>query len=194
MKFFIMLCFLLLTLSVSGCGSTTTVKQEKLFSKNDYAKLTFCLGLSYSAHRIANMKLKGEKKSKIKKLIITDKMTQKGQDNISKLVDGVYKDKFKSAWDYSVVFFKQCAARVASVYSPRVQYALFCTQNSFIADVAYSFKEKGRDKAEAYKYFEKFKGKMPNTVIDNVYKHSIDRKSARVRTWSGCMKSRIADY
>jgi len=193
MKFFVMLFFLLLTLTVSGCGGAT-VKPEKLFSKNDYSKLTLCLGLSYSAHRIASLKIKGEKKAKIKKLIITDKMTKKTKENISKLVDGVYKDKFKSAWDYSVKFFKECAGRVASVYSPRVQYASFCTQNSFIADVAYSFKEQGKDKAEAYKYFDKFKSKVPNNVIDSVYQHAKDRKSARVRIWSGCMKSRVADY
>lgn len=193
MKFFIMLFFLLLTLTVSGCGGTT-VNKEKLFSKNDYAKLTFCLGMSYSAHSIADSKLKGDKKAKTKKRIITDKMTQKGKENISKLVDGIYKDKFKSAWDYSIDFFKDCAGRIAAVHSPRVQYASFCNQNSFIADVAYSFKEQGKPKTDAYKYFEKYKSKIPNTVIDSVYQYAKDRKSARVRIWSGCMKSRIADY
>lgn len=187
MKFKVIWLSLITVLTLAGCGGG--VKPDKLYSEKDYSGLTHCLGLSYSARRVADYKLKGTSISDVKKTISKD-TTRKSRKLISELIDVVYTEKFKSSWKYSIGFFKKCSNKVALVSDPRVKHAVFCVFNSYISDAAYSFKVQGKDKEKAYKYFSKFKGKTPNAIIDKVYEKVESRRSARLIPWRGCMKLR----
>lgn len=191
MKIKIIVISLFTSLFLAGCGSSTPIKSDKIYTKKDYTTLTYCMGLSYSARRIAAHKLKGTSIEDVKKTISKD-TTKKSRALATKLIERVYKDEIKSLWNYPVKFFKGCSNNVAKLYEPHTKYATYCLMNSFIGDTAYTHKIKELDKEKAYKFFAKFKGKTPNRIIDDVYDKAEDRRSARLRPWRSCMAIRVA--
>ena len=192
MKIKIIVVSFFASIMLAGCGSSTPVKPSKIYNKKDYMALTYCMGLSYSARRIAGYKLKGTSIADVKKTISKDS-TKKNRELATKLIERVYKEEVKSLWDYSISFFKGCSHNVAKLYEPHTKYATYCLMNSYIGDTAYSFKVKEHNKEKAYQFFEKFKGKTPKAIIDNVYEKAENRRSARLKPWQACMLVRVSN-
>lgn len=198
LKVLVVCCFV--TSFLAACSSTSKndsridskIDSRKIFTKKDYAALTYCMGLSYSAMRIAAFKIKGSSIDDVKKTISKD-ATKKNRELAEKLIERVYKEEVESSWGYSVKFFKGCSNNVAKLYEPHTKYATYCLMNSYIGNTAYSFKIKELGKDKAYAFFEKFSGETPKKIIDNTYEKVDDRQSARLIPWRACMAIRVAD-
>ena len=76
MKIKIIAVSLFLSLLLAGCSSSEKRKVEKIFTTKDYAALTYCMGLSYSARGIAAHKLKGTSIDDVRKTILKDASTK----------------------------------------------------------------------------------------------------------------------
>lgn len=170
-------------LLLSACATSNNAAPKKLYTKQEYLQLTYCIGLSDTAWYIALNKLKGEPIDKMKEFYNAKDNSRQNLATVNK----VYGEKFTSAWDYTVSFFKECASNLANVPSVRVNLAAYCMQNSLMADVAYSYKSYGEPKEKAYAYFAPFKNQTPNSIVDKVYAGSQNRIDTKLGTWNSCM-------
>lgn len=156
---------------------------QKIYTQQQYQKLTLCMGMSDTAMYVAQNKLTGTPAEKLKKYYA-------GKDN-AKLnvatVDRVYASDVKNAWDYTVAFFDECEQNLAGVVPKRPDYASYCLQNTLIADTAYMDKVAGVAKEKTYARFSAFKSKTPQEVIDKVFAGNKDRAGSKMEAWRICM-------
>lgn len=163
---------------------------RKVYTRDEYVKMTYCVGMSDTAFHIATSKVQGKSAEDVTKFYSANKEYARMNTAI---VDKIYSDKFTSVWDYTVSFFDECALNMADVPKSRVNMASYCHQNSMIAMVAHNFKASGAPKESAYKYFAPFKNETPNRIIDQVYASSKGRAEIGLDIWQSCMKVLSAD-
>jgi hypothetical protein len=172
-----------LCLACASAGSRST-GPEPIYTSHEQKSLTYCMGLSDTAMAVATRKIKGVPIAQVKALY-----AGKPQAAVAvPLVDKVYGDAFLSPWDYTVGFFKECAANVAEVPETRVGLASYCLQRGMIASVAETYKETGAPKETVYQKLSGFKGETAQQVIDTVYAEPKDRAAATLGAWNNCME------
>lgn len=172
-----------LIITATGCASSGPKKQA-LYTQAETNAMTLCIGMSDTAWTVANQKSRGVSKEKMKKQY---QGRPNAQINMA-TVDKVYNDKFKYSWDYTVGFFKECAANMAKVPLSRSNMASYCMQNAMIAGVAHDHKSSGAPKSKAYAYFAKFNNQTVNGIIDEVYRGNGRRAETKLAVWTDCMK------
>jgi hypothetical protein len=156
---------------------------KPIYTAQERTKLTYCVGLADTALAVATRKQKGVPAAEVK----ANYAGKPQAAIVAPLVDKVYGDQFKSPWDYTVGFFKQCGANVADVPETRVGLASYCLQRAMIAGVAETYREKGTPKEAVYQTFAGFKGEATHEVIDTVYAEPKDRAAASLGAWNTCM-------
>jgi hypothetical protein len=168
-----------------GCASAGSrpAGPKPVYTAREQKSLTYCMALSDTALAVATRKVKGAPMAQVKA-----NYAAKPQAAVTvPLVDKVYADSFKSPWDYTVGFFKECGANVAEVPETRVGLASYCLQRGMIASVAHTYKETGAPKETVYEKLAAFKGGTTQQVIDTVYAESKDRAGASLGAWNTCM-------
>jgi hypothetical protein len=168
-----------------GCASAGSLPAglKPVYTAREQKSLTYCMALSDTAMAVATRKVKGAPMEQVKA-----NYASKPQAAVTvPLVDKVYAETFKSPWDYTVGFFKECGANVAEVPETRVGLASYCLQRGMIASVAETCRETGAPKEAVYKQFAGFTGPATKEVIDTVYAESKDRAAASLGAWNSCM-------
>lgn len=178
------LSFLIGVALIAGCA-TSNVGPRKLYTKQEYNKLTFCVGMSDTAMYVATNKLRDVPEQEMAKFYAARDNSRLNLATVEK----VYGATFTSAWDYTVAFFNECAQNLANVPSSRVNMAEYCMQRGLIADFAYGFKTTGAPKERAYAYFAKFPEKTTHEIIDRVYTSSMTRPETKLDAWNTCMSA-----
>ena len=156
---------------------------DKTYTAKEREQLTFCIGLSETARRVAAEKLRGSAIEDVKK-------SYEGKPNARlniATVDKVFGEQVSTAWDYAVGFFGECAREMAGVSPDRVQLASFCMQNQLMAEVAFQYKMSGKPKEQAYAHFVQFKSSTPKSIVDLVYASTKERAAVRMEVWNTCM-------
>jgi hypothetical protein len=181
-----------LSLTLLGCAASTPplapkeapvrVRTPAPYSANEASRLMLCMSMTDNAMTIAAYKTSGRPIDEVKALY-----KQRPQSTVTeKLVEKVYSENVSNTWDYTVSFYKECAANMVNMQAPRSNTATFCMQNVMIATTAYSLKEAGLPKETSYKRFDKM-GDTPRQIIDDVYGQSGTRTEAAMKTWNSCM-------
>jgi hypothetical protein len=155
----------------------------KTYTAKEREKLTFCIGLSETARRVAAERLRGSPIEDVKKFY-------EGKPNARlnlATVDKVFGENVSTAWDYAVGFFGECAREMADVSPERVKLASYCMQNQLMAEVAYQYKASGKPKEQAYAHFVQFKSSTPKSIVDLVYASAKERVAVRMEVWNTCM-------
>lgn len=190
------LCILLIVLGLvlSGCASSPPATTSKpasppvapqapaRYSANEGAKLGLCMSMADNAMTIASYKLAGKSIDEVKQQYAG----RPASALTGPLVDKIYGEHVSNAWDYTVVFYRDCAVNIASVQAPRSDIATYCMQNVMIATTAHSLKESGAPKETAYERFAKM-GATPRGIVDDVYGQTAARADVVTRTWNSCM-------
>ena len=104
---------LFVSLLLGGCQTHEHHEHKKkvFYSKFEYSKMTYCMGMTDSAMFAARLKLKKIDKQKL--VDFYSKQKKNSALNIA-IVNKVYAADFKNAWTYGVKFFKNCASNMAS--------------------------------------------------------------------------------
>ena len=155
----------------------------KTFTARERQQLTFCIGLSETARRVAAEKLRGSTIEDVKKMY---EGKPNARLNIA-TVDKVFGEQVSTVWDYAVGFFGECAREMAGVSSDRAELASYCMQNQLMAEVAFQYKTSGKPKEQAYAYFVQFKSSTPKSIVDLVYASAKERAAVRMEVWNTCM-------
>jgi hypothetical protein len=155
----------------------------KTYTAKEREQLTFCIGLSETARRVAGEKLRGSPIDDVKKFY---QEKPNARLNIA-TVDKVFGENVSTAWDYAVGFFDECAREMAGVSPDRVKLASYCMQNQLMAEVAYQYKAAGKPKEQAYAHFVRFKSSTPKSIVDLVYGSAKERAAVRMEVWNTCM-------
>lgn len=183
-----------LGLLLSGCAASPSAAPAKAaplpaatqapirYSANEGARLALCMSMADNAMTIANYKLAGRPIEEVKE----EYRGRPAPALTGPLVDKVYGDHVSNAWDYTVAFYRDCAANIANVRPPRSDTATYCMQNVMIATMAYNLKAAGTPKETAYKQFAAM-GATPRKIVDDVYGQSAPRTDVATRTWNSCM-------
>lgn len=172
---------------MSACATSNNAANEtgpgKVYTHEEYSKMTYCVGMADTAMYVATNKLKGTSMQQMR-----DYYASKPNSRLPiATVEKVYGDTFSSAWDYTVSFFNECAQNLASVPASRVNLASYCNQNALIAGVAHAYKTSGAPKERAYAAFAAFKSSTPNSVVDKVYASAKNRAEIKLEIWNACM-------
>jgi hypothetical protein len=145
--------------------------------------LGYCLWLSSAAYAIAGYKLHGDPASTPKKFYLDDPRS----DTLEKLVDTVYVDDVKDAWDYAGDFYRDCAENVAQVAPERSGPSGICMHATLIAATARTAREAGTPKEKLYTLYAS-KGPMARQIIDGIYApKAVPAQGTELQTWSDCM-------
>jgi hypothetical protein len=155
----------------------------KTYTAKERDHLTFCIGLSETARRVAVEKLQGASIADVKR---SYEGKPSARLNIA-TVDKVFSEQVSTAWDYAVGFFGECAREMAGVSDDRVKLASYCMQNQLIADVAFQYKASGKPKEQAYAHFVRFQSSTPKSIVDLVYGSTKERAAMRMEVWTTCM-------
>ncbi len=184
---------ILSALMLLGCAASTPplapkeaparVRAPATYSASEASRLMLCMSMTDNAMTIATYKMAGKPIDAVKA-----RYKQGPQATVTEaLVDKVYGENVSNAWDYSVNFYKECAANMANMQAPRSDMATYCMQNVMIATTAYSLKEAGVPKEASYSRFDKM-GNTPRRIVDDVYgQQSGTRTDAAMKTWNACM-------
>lgn len=175
-------------LLLTGCASSD-VRSDKVYTRQEFSKMTYCIGMSDTAMHAATSKLKGVPMDEVTSYYAT----KEGLHVNIATVEQAYSENFSSVWDYTVSFFEGCALNLAKVAPERVKPASQCAQNSLIAGIAYTYKTLGVPKENAYDNFAVFKNKESNNIIDEVYESRYSRAEIKLDAWSSCMLKMTAD-
>jgi len=167
---------------LSACGSNET-RTDTAYTRGEFRKMTYCIGLSDTAMHAATSKLKGIPMDQITSYYAT----KEGLHMNIATVEKAYSDNFSSAWDYTISFFEGCARDLAHVPAKRVGLASHCAQNSHIAGVAYTYKTLGAPRKQAYDHFAVFGNKSSNNIVDEVYESTSSRAETKLDIWIFCM-------
>jgi len=155
----------------------------KTYTAKERQQLTFCIGISETARRVAAEKLRGSPIEDVKK-------SYEGKPNARlnvATVDKVFGEEVTTAWDYAVGFFEECAREMAGVSPDRAKFASYCMQNQLMAEVAFQYKTSGKPKEQAYAHFVRFKSSTPKSIVDLVYASIKERAAVRMEVWNTCM-------
>lgn len=182
MKQIVISVMVVLVTGLSGCATTQPHKHQ-YYTHAEVIKMTYCFGLTDTTMYVATQKLKHRPKLQ---LLDYYESRPNAKLNIA-MVNKVYADHFTHAWDYTVNFFNECAARMADVAANRVGFASYCEQNTLIADLAYGYKHYGYPKQQAYQQFAVFKSKTPKRIVDQVYASNKSRAEIKLGVWNSCM-------
>lgn len=91
---------LILVMALSACGTQTT-RKNKMYTHQEYNKMTVCIGMADTAKYVASRKLQGVGKAKMADFY---RAKQNARLNLA-TVDKVYVDKFSSAWGLHRIIF-----------------------------------------------------------------------------------------
>ena len=167
----------------AGDREPSTSSLAKTYTAKERQQLTFCIGLSETARRVAAEKLRGSAIEVVKK-------AYEGKPNARlniATVDKVFGEEVSTVWDYAVGFFGECAREMAGVSPARAELASYCMQNQLMAEVAFQYKTSGKPKEQAYAHFAQFKSSTPNAIVDLVYASTKERAAVRMEVWNSCM-------
>jgi len=181
-RLYIVLC--LAAMFIVGCaGQSSKSGGKKLYTEQEAVKMTYCAALTDNAYGISMAKLKGVSINDAKNMY----QNQSNNATLLALVDKVYKEDSSRVWEYSLAFFKECAANLAGVKADRIDLGGYCNHNRMIASVTHEFKASDKPKQKAYDFFAKYKSKTVNGIIDQVYESSGDRKTVSMAVWNSCI-------
>lgn len=169
--------------AAAPASATATTTLPRTYTREESSRMTYCVGLSDTARRVATEKLKGTPIARVKQLY-------EGKPNARlnlATVDKVFKEPVTTAWDYTVAFFEECAREMAGVPRERVRFASYCLQNQLIAEVAHRYKTAGKPREQAVAHFAQFKSETPRLIVDRVYGSPKESSAIRMEIWNGCM-------
>ncbi len=172
----------LAAIGAAGCAAKEKPSQ-KYYTTQEHTNMTYCVGMADTAIQIATQKMKNVPKQE---LIIYYTGKDNARMNIA-LVEKIYNTEFKNGWDYTILFFDECALQMAGVPKNRIHFASFCARNALIADVAFAYKKYGVPKTDVYKQFKKYNEKTSREIIDRVYASSKSRALVKLDEWNSCM-------
>jgi hypothetical protein len=152
------------------------------YTKNEASRLAFCAALTGNAKYIVEQKRRGRPAEEVKKTM----QANSAANLLVPLVDKVYGDTVKSPWDYAGDFFDECAQNMASVPPARVGMANFCMYNSLISATARQARDAGVPKEQAYRQVP-FKGKTPESLIDEVYAREKGSGPTQLAAFNDCI-------
>jgi len=169
---------------LSGCQSNPVISSS-VYSKREFSKMTYCIGISDTAMHAATSKIKGIPMDQITSYYAT----KEGYRVNIATVEEVYSENFTSVWNYTISFFEGCSQKLAHVDADRVKQASQCAQNSMIAGLAYTYKSLGTPREKTYEHFSVFKNKISNNIVDDVYESRYGRAEVKLDRWSSCMST-----
>jgi len=154
-----------------------------LYTQAEYARMSNCVELADIALHSSIRKRGGASLDAAKRIY----RTQPDPEMRMAIVDKVYSDDVRNAWDYTVRHFQRCAVGTAQVPQERLQMASYCMQRQMIGDLSYSFKANERPISDAYAYFANFKSPVVKQIIDAVYATDASKEEVKSQLWTGCM-------
>lgn len=167
---------------LAGCGANEVITGNT-YTRQEFKKMTYCIGMSDTAMYAATSKLKGVPMDQVTSYYAT----KEGFHMNIATVEEVYSETFTSVWDYTILFFEGCSLKFAKIDAKRIGPASQCAQNSMIAGLAHTYKSLGTPKVKTYKNFSVFKNKMSNNIVDDVYESRYGRADVKLDEWSSCM-------
>lgn len=171
-----------------GCKANEVIS-GKTYTRHEFKKMTYCIGMSDTAMHAATSKVKGIPMDQVTSYYAT----QEGHLVNIATVEEVYSENFTSVWDYTISFFEGCTLKFARIDAKRVGPASQCAQNSMIAGLAHTYKSLGSPIEKTYKNFAVFKNKMSNRIVDDVYESRYGRAEVKLDEWSSCILKITAD-
>ena len=153
------------------------------YTATETKQLSYCMWLSSAAYVIAGYKLHGDPASTPKKFYLTDPQSPV----LSKLVDTVYADQVKDAWDYAGDFYRDCAENVAQVPPQRSGPSGACMHATLIAATARTARANGEPKTKVDALYAS-KGPIAEKIINQIYApKDVPAQGTELQTWSDCM-------
>ncbi len=181
----IIMANLLIALTLAGCSTTPDSTQKNLYSKDETARLTYCVGLSDIAFYAAQKKLDGMGIEEVKAKYASAKNTE----IIYSVIDVVYSEEFTSSYSYQKSFFHDCGIKLAEVDASRMQSADFCNHNQFLAGVVHSMKENGNSREQTLAKLKAKEGDITTSIVNAVYSVSGTRSEIKLDIWKLCLDS-----
>lgn len=171
---------------ILAADPTPTVP-KKTYSYPEYINMTYCVGLADTFFSVASQKASGVSKEEMQKYYSSKSSSDENMQIQLATVDKVYSSTTSSPWELASSFFGECAFKLANVPVERLKTASFCNRNTYIGDVAYSYKAAGKPKEEVYKSLANLDSGALHTIVDQVYNGSLSRAALKMNLWNSCM-------
>lgn len=168
---------------VCAAAANTAPPAKPSYTAPEQKQLAYCMWLSTAAYTIAAYKLHGDPDT-VPKQFYTGKPQA---DVLLPLVNTVYSDQFKDAWNYAGVFYQDCANHLGKVDPQRSIAATNCMYQTLIAATARTARQAGTPKEKVYALYAP-EGLEARKIIDGIYApKDPPAQGTELQTWSGCM-------
>lgn len=157
---------------------------ERVYTKEETKKMTYCVGMTDNAYTIALGKQEGLSKADAVAMF-EDKPESA---SMKTMVDKIYQENSEPVWDYTLRFFTECAANLAGVGAERITLASVCNHDRMVASVANRYKTASKPRQQVYAYFARDnKSESLNEIVDKIYSAPGNNKIVVFSVWARCM-------